>query len=96
MRLSHGIHFQDENLVIRFPKSRTRHSRYSSNCWRKNDRSWNKKVADEYQNNHIGGFQGNFDKPICEKKLDLEILFSVLVNLLTTDMSQQLLASYSV
>ena len=69
LKLSHGIHFQDENLVIRFPKSRTRHSRYSSNRWRKNDRSWNKKVADEYQNNHIGGFQGNFDKPICEKKI---------------------------
>ena len=30
------------------------------------------------------------------KNLDVEILFSVLVNLLTTDMSQQLLASYSV
>ena len=27
------------------------------------------KTVEEYQNNHIGSYQGNFDNPICDKDL---------------------------
>ena len=69
LRLSIGLTNQDENLVVRFPRSRTSRARYFSNRWKKNDTSWNKIVADEYQNNHVGAYQGNYDKPICETGL---------------------------
>ena len=69
LKLSHGISSQTENIVIRFPKCRTKRIRYHSTRWKESDKSWNKQVADEYQNNHIGAYQGNFDKPICDTKL---------------------------
>ena len=67
--LSTGITWNKESIVIRLPKSRTKRIRYQSDRWKDGENSWNRKVADEYQNNHIGAYQGNFDKPICDTDL---------------------------
>ena len=67
--LSTGITWNKESIVIRMPKSRTKRIRYQSDRWKDGENSWNRKVADEYQNNHIGAYQGNFDKPICDTHL---------------------------
>ena len=63
--LSTGISSDGINIVIRLPKSRMGRVRYHTNRWKEGENSWNKQVSDEYQNNHIGSYQGNFDKPIC-------------------------------
>lgn len=67
--LSYGIIQGETKIVVRLPKSRIKRTRYHTNRWAAGEKCWNKKVAEEYQNNHIGSYQGNFDKPICEKSL---------------------------
>ena len=69
LRLSCGLNQNGLTMVVRFPRSRMAHTRYFSKRWKKDDTSWNKKVADEYQNNAVGAFQGKFDKPICPERL---------------------------
>ena len=67
IKLFHGIFYQNKKVINRFPTSRTNRIRYSTDRWLETDNYWNKKVAEEFQNNHNGAFQGNFDKPICDK-----------------------------
>ena len=69
LKLSNGISIDGEKINFRFPSSRKGRTRYFTNRWRPTDKSWNKAVAEEYQNNQIGSFQGNFDKPIGDKDL---------------------------
>ena len=68
LKLFNGLCIDDLSLVIRFPKSRTERVRYFTDRWTPNDSTWNKLVAEEYQNNKIGSHQGNFDRPISDKK----------------------------
>lgn len=68
LKLSNGIHLEDMYLVIRLPKSRTQRVRYLTDRWEPDENTWNKIVAEEYQNNQIGSHQGNFDRPISDKK----------------------------
>ena len=56
-------------MVIRFPQSRIKRVRYNTKRWKPSEQNWNKKVAIEYENNAVGSFQGNFDKPICDVDL---------------------------
>ena len=71
LKLAVGISHQDSNIVLRLPKSRVSRRRFESTRWKGSTFiSWNRKISDEYQNNHIGGYQGNFDKPICDKKVE--------------------------
>jgi hypothetical protein len=69
LKLSNGITIDEEKINLRFASSRKIRNRYFTNRWRPTDKSWNKAVADEYQNNQIGSLQGNFDKPIGDKDL---------------------------
>ena len=66
LKLSVGIIHDDGNLIIRFPKSRVARRRYTACRNAQNSDRWSNSIAKEYQSNHIGGYQGNFDKPICE------------------------------
>ena len=68
LKLSNGILFEDKSIIIRFPKSRTKRVRFFTDRWGPEESSWNKTVANEYQNNQIGSHQGNFDRPISDKK----------------------------
>ena len=74
LKLSVGLTHRDGNIVIRLPKSRVKRRRFKSNRWEGNNQNtncWNRKVAEEYQNNHIGGYQGNYDKPILSEEVEL-------------------------
>ena len=68
LKLSNGLFFEDKLIIFRLPKSRTTRKRFSTERWKSEDRSWNRIVAEEYQNNQIGSHQGNFDRPISDKK----------------------------
>lgn len=71
LKLSVGLMTDDRNIVLRLPKSRVSRRRFKSNCQDGPDTfDWNKVIAEEYQNNPVGGYQGNFDKPICEKEIE--------------------------
>ena len=71
LKLAFGISHHDSNIVLRLPKSRVSRRRFQSTRWKGSTFiSWNRKISDEYQNNHIGGYQGNFDKPICNKEVE--------------------------
>ena len=49
------------NVTLKMPKSRMTRSRYSSSPPRK---SWPRSIAHRYNENPVGSFAGNFDKPI--------------------------------
>ena len=49
------------HVVLQMPKSRKTRSRYSSSPPRK---TWPRLVAKRYNENPVGSFAGNFDKPI--------------------------------
>ena len=49
------------HVTIRMPHSRITRSRYSSSP---PDRKWPKLIAKTYNENAVGSFAGNFDKPI--------------------------------
>ena len=70
LKLVVGITHEDLNIVIRLPKSRVPRRRFKSTRWNEQNQSWNRKISEEYQNNPIGGYQGNFDKPICDKEVE--------------------------
>ena len=73
LKLAVGITHKDTNIVIRLPKSRVPRRRFESTRWKRGNeqnKSWNRKISEEYQNNQIGGYQGNFDKPICDKQVE--------------------------
>jgi uncharacterized C2H2 Zn-finger protein len=72
LKLSVGLQHKDGNVVFRLPKSRVSRRRFESN-WDEDDEktcAWNKLISEEYENNPVGGYQGNYDKPVCEKKIE--------------------------
>ena len=74
LKLSVGLLHDDGKIIFRLPKSRVSRRRFKSNCRdgpHEKTFDWNKVIADEYQNNPVGGYQGNFDKPVCEKEIEL-------------------------
>ena len=71
LKLSVGPLHDDGNIIFRLPKSRVSRRRFKSNCQDGPDTfDWNEVIAEEYQNNPVGGYQGNFDKPVCEKEIE--------------------------
>ena len=50
-----------DNVTIRMPESRMTRSRFSSSPPRK---PWPRRIAQTYNENPVGSFAGNFDKPI--------------------------------
>ena len=72
LKLSVGLMNDDGNIIFRLLKSRVSRMRFKSNCQDGPDTfDWNKVIAEEYHNNPVGGYQGNFDKPVCEKEIEL-------------------------
>ena len=49
------------HVIIKMPRSRMTRSRFSSSPPRK---SWPRRLAQRYNENPVGSFAGNFDKPI--------------------------------